>query len=93
MPTRVLAWRRMRGGRLMGSPSIVDRRKWGLDAFLRLDLTLRFLVSTAQRAIKCEKGNKDGLDEELLIDIFRPPTLISYLQPAHPLPWLPLTSG
>jgi hypothetical protein len=74
----------------MGSPSIVDRWKWELDAFLRLDLTLGFLVShTAQRAIKCEKGNKDGLDEELLIDIFRPPTLISHLQPAHSPPWLP----
>ena len=32
-------------GRLMGSPSIANRRKWGLDAFLRLDLALGFLVS------------------------------------------------
>lgn len=36
MPTRVQAWRRMRGGRLIGGPSIVDRRKWGLDAFYSL---------------------------------------------------------
>jgi hypothetical protein len=35
--------------------------KWGLDAFLRIDLTPGFLVShKAQRAIKCEKGIKMG---------------------------------
>jgi len=56
MPTRVQAWRRMRGGRLIGNPGMVDRRKCGLDAFLRLDLTPGFLVShTAQRMINVRK--------------------------------------